>query len=219
MATETDILRRQVEDLRLQLEELRGLVEFRRPSVFLAKPVPAEEGEEGTRFKEHTVKDEDLVEFVDGREDALIDPSDFGDAVIVLAVEGRDRFSYVKIAGDTGFWARIDGSTQDGGNKRWKYDFTEIRQATAGYGGWAVLPGGRTGTNAGGNPLYNAIEDQNGASGTFGNGIDSANLVGSIEIRPIPTGTPVWVRAAAVADGTVTYWTKYENGVDGNCGD
>jgi hypothetical protein len=111
------------------------------------------------------------------------------------------------------FIARIDGSTQDGSNFRWEYDFVEVKKATAGYGGWTDKTNGRTGT------AYNLIEDQNGASGLFGNGVDSSNLSGtSMEVQPVPDGTRVEIfMVTCQANGETEYWFSYENGIDGEC--
>ena len=117
---------------------------------------------------------------------------------------------------ESGFWAKITSNTQDGSNKRWKYAWSEATKATAGYGGWTVPSEGRSGTTTI-RPIYNSIEEGNGASGTYHNGVDSTNLSGTFDILPIPNNTYVWVRTLSVADGTTEYWTSYENGVDGEC--
>lgn len=110
-----------------------------------------------------------------------------------------------------GFWAKVDSSSQDGTNKRWAYTFTEVEKTSAGYGGWAVKSGGRTGT------AYNSIEDQNGATGTWGNGVASTNLTGTITIKAAPNSTRIWLVPVALTTGAIEYWFSYENGVDGAC--
>jgi hypothetical protein len=105
----------------------------------------------------------------------------------------------------------VTGSTQDGSNFRWTYDFEEAEKTSAGYGGWTAKENGLTGT------AYNIIEDQNGASGVFGNGVDSANLAGTFELQPVPNGTRIAVWRQHLTDGTFEYWFSYENGVDGAC--
>lgn len=113
------------------------------------------------------------------------------------------------------FTARITGNTQDGTNKRWAYSFIEVEKTVAGYSGWTDLANGRTGT------VRNRLEDQNGASGTYGNGVSSLNLTGTFDIIPIPTGTRIRVDPVSVATNSdvfsVEYWTTYANGVDGAC--
>lgn len=110
------------------------------------------------------------------------------------------------------FPARITSSTQDGSNLRFTYGWAEVEKTTPGYGGWVTKPGGRTGT------AYNRTEDQNGATGLMGNGVDTANLVGSFSVQPAPVGLPVELTPVPVAsDGTTEFWFSYENGVDGAC--
>ena len=64
--------------------------------------------------------------------------------------------------GDDAFYARVSGSTKDGTNFRWSYDFVEVVKTSAGFGTWNDMTGGRTGT------LRNLLEDQNGAVGPDG---------------------------------------------------
>jgi len=125
--------------------------------------------------------------------------------------------------GSESFWAKIDGNAADGTN-RWKYAWTEVYKSSAGYGGWATLSGGRSGTTSSG-PARNTIEDMNtGADAhVVGNGVDPANLdpaqTGSdtFEIMPCTTGNIV--RIHEVLQGSnVEYWFSYENGVNGDCG-
>ena len=109
--------------------------------------------------------------------------------------------------------ARVSGApTQDGSNYRWTYPVTEIHKTSTGYGGWADRTNGRTGT------AYSEVEDQNGASGTMGNGVSTANLVGTYAHVAIPQGTRVTIKTVIVTDGTVEYWIiGMPNGVDGAC--
>ena len=122
------------------------------------------------------------------------------------------------------FWIQIGTSTQDGSNKRWKYDWIEVFKSTAGYGGWDEVESGRSGHGDDFDYAYNGVEDLNGASGTFGNGVDSANLSGTFDLKPVPDG--VIVRGFLVypddsnSDGypcKPELWFWYENGVDGDC--
>ena len=112
-----------------------------------------------------------------------------------------------------GFWAWASANASDGDNK-WSYTFAEIEKTSAGYGGWAALTGGRTGT------MRNTIEDINAAAGVQGNGVTAANLDTAdytFTIQPLPNSVPVWVREVVVTDNTVEYWFSYANGVDGSC--
>ena len=117
----------------------------------------------------------------------------------------------------TDFWAEITGSAADGTN-RFKYAWSEVYKSSAGYGGWATLPGGRSGTTTT-NPARNTIEDVNGASGTLGNGVAVANLDTddyTFTLSAAPSGTIVRMREVAQGSNT-EYWFQYENGVDGGC--
>jgi len=125
--------------------------------------------------------------------------------------------------GSEAFWARIDGNAADGTN-RWKYAWTEVYKSSAGYGGWATLSGGRSGTTST-DPARNTVEDMNTGADAHveGNGVDPANLdpaqTGSdtFEIMPCTTGNIV--RIGEVLQGSnVEYWFSYENGVNGDCG-
>jgi len=112
----------------------------------------------------------------------------------------------------TGFWAKLTGSSADGTN-RWSYSFTEVYKTTAGYGGWATLSGGRTGT------ARNTIEDGNTGSGTLGNGVAVSNLDTddyTFTLQPAPDDVIVRVREVDHG-GSTEYWFQYENGVDGSC--
>lgn len=141
------------------------------------------------------------------------------DGVILLAIpdpdDGSVKTRFIEIAsGDTGgcFWARITGDTQDGSNKRWTYTFEEVEKTVASFGGWTTKTDGRSGD------AFNTIEDLNGASGLYGNGVNSANLAGTgLDIQPITTGDVVWLRPVRVIGGGVEYHFEADNGVDGPC--
>lgn len=110
------------------------------------------------------------------------------------------------------FFARIASATPVSGVKQWTYAFVEVEKTDAGYGEWTDKSGGLTGT------LMNLIEDQNGASGLYGNGVNSSNLIGTFDIQPIPDDTRVLVtKVTDLEDGSTEYWTQYENGIDGAC--
>src|SRR4051812_18686406 len=109
---------------------------------------------------------------------------------------GGDRSSIIPPSRGRGqgfdsFWIQIGTSSQDGSNKRWKYDWIEVYKSAAGYGGWTAVDSGRSGHGDDFDYAYNGVEDLNGASGTFGNGVDSANLTGSFDIQPVPANVIV----------------------------
>jgi len=119
----------------------------------------------------------------------------------------------------TGFWAEITGNASDGTN-RWKYAFSEVYKSSSGYGGWAMLSGGRSGTTST-NPARNTIEDMNTGADAHveGCGVDVDHLDTTdwtFEIMPCTTGNIVWMREVAQGEST-EYWFSYENGVDGEC--
>lgn len=99
------------------------------------------------------------------------------------------------------------------GKKQWIYTIVEIQKTgTSDYGNWFDKPGGRTG------PAYNFLEDNNAASGTFGNGMSSSNFKGTFTIKPVPVGTRIQIQEINRTDGgSPEYWFSYENGVDGAC--
>jgi hypothetical protein len=104
---------------------------------------------------------------------------------------------------------RITAASQDGTNKRWAYSATQVYKSGTAYNNWSDGPLTTT-------TLYNTLEDQNGATGTWGNGVASTNLTGTLAIKAIPTGTRVM--AWPIHVGSVTeYWTQYASGIDGGC--
>lgn len=119
------------------------------------------------------------------------------------------------IEGFTPLFARVEEYTQDGSNKRWIYGVIEIEKSAIGYDGWTDVPDGLE------TIAYNSVEDQNGAVGLWGNGVNSSNLVGSgLTIQPVPVGTPVALFEVTfiVGESTVTeYWFCVVNGTDGSC--
>jgi hypothetical protein len=119
----------------------------------------------------------------------------------------------------SGFWIWMTGNTQDGTNKRWKYDWAMIENTGAGYGGWTAPSGGLTGSSSTWDYAYNAIENGNGATGTFGNGVASTNLTGTLAVKPIPNNFPLFARVVIpkVASAKPQLWVEYENGIDGGC--
>lgn len=105
----------------------------------------------------------------------------------------------------------ITGSTQDGTNKRWTYTAVEVEKTAAGFGGWTAKVGG-WGGNA-----YNRIEEMNGASGLYGNGVNSANLTGTLDIQPAPDNLVIDADLIVIDDETTEAQFSYENGIDGEC--
>lgn len=119
------------------------------------------------------------------------------------------------LSGDTTFWAKITGNLQDSSNFRWKYAWSEVTKTTAGFSGWTVLSGGRSGTTTS-KIGYNTAEDMNGATGLFGNGVTSTNLTGTLKVQPVSTG--VFVKMTPILAGTTQeYHFTFANGVDGGC--
>jgi len=117
-----------------------------------------------------------------------------------------------------GFWALIGANASDGTN-RWKYAWQEAQLTEDGYGNWQAKTNGRSGTT-GTNPARNTLENMNSGTGTQGNGVDAANLDTAdytFTIQPCPNGAIVWIRPVRAADGAMTYWFQYANGVDGGC--
>lgn len=112
-------------------------------------------------------------------------------------------------------WIKITSNAQDGSNKRWKYAWSEVTKSTAGYGGWTLLTGGRSGTTST-STAFNSIEDINGSSGAYGNGVTSTYLLGTIDIKPVPTNTIIMASLVPVGNAYET-WFSYANGVDGAC--
>lgn len=161
-------------------------------------------------------EDDEFAEIDDGETDELKTGAT-GSAQILWKESGTGsgKWAIVRLDQPTNsdhFTATIGAATQDGANKRWTYPITEVEKTGAGYGGWTALDGGRTGT------AYNRIEDINGSSGLFGNGVDSTNLTGTFDIQPCPEDVPVEITVVHRADdGSDEFWFSYENGVDGAC--
>ncbi len=124
------------------------------------------------------------------------------------------------------FWAKITGCTaaDSPAQNRWKYAWSEVEKTSAGYGGWTVKSGGRSGTTST-DPARNTIEDINtGADAhTEGNGVDPANLDTAsytFTMMPCTTNNPVVMHEVGFAVGSTAYteyWFSYENGVCGSC--
>lgn len=113
---------------------------------------------------------------------------------------------------------KLTAHTQDGTNKRWKYDWVEVEKTSTGYGGWTNVSGGRSGSGSDFDYAYNSIENGNGASGLYGNGVNSTHLTGSLDIQPAPANTIVRGQIVYIS-GTdkPEVWFEYANGIDGAC--
>ena len=111
------------------------------------------------------------------------------------------------------FWhARVSSSVQRSNYQQWTYTVVEVEKPVVGYDQWTDKANGRTGD------ALNEAEDGNGVSGVMGNGVDTANLVGSYALQAIPNNTYVTVKTAILTDGTEEYWiVGMPNGVDGAC--
>jgi hypothetical protein len=115
------------------------------------------------------------------------------------------------------FLAVIDGHSADGDNK-FKYTWTEVVKESGGYSGEFIdRLGGRTGTAENGLYARNIKEHMNSSSGTLGNGVAIANLVGSFELQPCPTGNIVRMWIVMCTDGSVEYWFDDTFEIDGEC--
>jgi hypothetical protein len=185
--------------------------------VFIARRVTNHE------WQELTIRDGEVQEFPGGRKctaegHASMLEIEEGDEVI-LEVEDRGAYRYVKIPRGTPaprrFVARIVSSSQVAPKKRWQYEIEEMEKTAAGLetgGGWTLLDGG---IHAG---AWNLNESANGSTGLYGNGVDSASLLGTFDIQPIPDGTLIDVWTEFV-DGDPEYWFNIPNGIDGDCGE
>lgn len=114
--------------------------------------------------------------------------------------------------GDGACWFRITAASQDGSNKRWVYSMTEVYKSGVGYNAWTDVPSGLTTTKG-----YNGIEDQNGATGTYGVNIASTNLSGTFALKPIYTGARVRAWPIVNSSNDVEWWFIASNAVDGAC--
>jgi hypothetical protein len=116
------------------------------------------------------------------------------------------------------FFAKIGAYSGDGDNK-FKYTWTEVEKTDVGYtvGAWSVLDGGRAGTEENGYYARNLTEYGNADTGTLGNGVAVASLVGTFQIKPATSGIVVMMQQVVMTDGDSEYWFSYESGVDGAC--
>ena len=133
----------------------------------------------------------------------------------------------VLLGGDaSGFWAKITGNSIGNGTgtahitdptTKWTYSFEEVYKATAGFGGWATLSGGRSGTDT----ARNSIDDINTTTGAdrMGTGLKLSNMDVDddsnyeLALRPVPDNVIVWMRDVTIAS-SVEYWFNYETSAD-----
>lgn len=113
---------------------------------------------------------------------------------------------------DGACWFRITAATQDGSNMRWVYSMTEVYKSGVGYNAWTDVPGGLTTTKG-----YNGIEDQNGATGTYGVNIASTDLTGTFALKPLYTGVRVRAWPIVNTSNDVEWWFAATNQVNGAC--
>lgn len=115
-------------------------------------------------------------------------------------------------------WICLGSSTQDGSNKRWQYDWTEYDWTNEGFGNTSAVSGGLTGHSSTRGYAYNSMEEGNGATGTFHNGVSSSNLTGSLTVKPFPSGTivPAWQKWPEDSDKPFLVFTG-ANAIDGGC--
>lgn len=115
-----------------------------------------------------------------------------------------------------GTWlAKITGSTSAGTNK-WTYNWTEVALADNGSVA-APATSGRTQATTGYGVARNLAEANNAASGVQGNGVDVADLSGTLAIRPIPTGRIVQMSGPFGTSGAPFCVFTAENGLQGAC--
>ena len=105
--------------------------------------------------------------------------------------------------------AQILGSSSAATN-RWSYSWEEVEPGATG-GTYATKTGGRNSTADG--LAWNQREASNAPTGVQGNGIDVANLTGTMALQPAPAGLVIELRES----GTGWWEFDYENGVDGSC--
>jgi len=199
---------REDDDARTLIEKLERLWEFLEEKEREIEP-DDNQAEQVAAVREQLDIITNTIENIRGDGRIQVHASRYG-VSLTLAPEQTEPMLLPK---DAGFWAWASANASDGDNK-WSYTFAEIEKTSAGYGGWAALTGGRTGT------MRNTIEDINAAAGVQGNGVTAANLDTAdytFTIQPLPNSVPVWVRGVVVTDNTVEYWFSYANGVDGSC--
>jgi hypothetical protein len=88
-------------------------------------------------------------------------------------------------------YARITGSVaaDNPAGNRYNYTWAEVNKPTAGYDGWALKTGGRTGTAENGNYARNIIE-----------------LLGVDATEPVETDEIVILHSVALPSGVTEYW-------------
>jgi hypothetical protein len=130
-------------------------------------------------------------------------------------VSGNPSYMIVAGAGGDRICFKITNAAQDGTNKRWTYTAKRQAKTATGYGGWS-----NHAADTADYTLYNSLENMNGATGLYGNGVNSANLTGTFAIQRIPNDAIVWATAVTFTTGGTTYteyWFESPNGIDGAC--
>jgi hypothetical protein len=81
------------------------------------------------------------------------------------------------------------------------------------------VSGGHSGHSSSWGYAYNMVENINGASGSYGNGVSSTNLTGTLDIKPIPNNVVLraWIVYPLSSGALPELWVSYENGIDGGC--
>lgn len=115
----------------------------------------------------------------------------------------------------TSWIARITGATSLG-NNRWSYNWTAVSLTDAGV---TAVPAAspRTHATTGYGTARNLAEMGNAATGVQGNGVDVADLTGTLAIRPIPTGRIVQMSGPFGTSGAPFCVFTAENGLQGAC--
>jgi hypothetical protein len=155
------------------------------------------------------------------RGDGIIQVTHMGDQATIALNFGmlRERLGWVQ-QGPVPFFAKLGTAVAYSGKPNaWKYPWTEQVQASAGYGHWGDLSGGRSDLSMDFAAL-NLMEDMNSGSGMLGIGIQVSDLSGtgfSSTVQPVPAGEIVVMYATFSADKTPAYWFSATNGVLGTC--
>jgi hypothetical protein len=151
----------------------------------------------------------EIADFEDGRASTTA-PVEIGNAFALMEIEGA-VCKYVRIGDFVGYFA-VTASSQDGSNKRYTYTMAQHEKTAAAYGGWTA--------KAGVDPItaYNDQEEDNSSSGLLGNGVNTTNLTGTLDLKPAPTAKGVHrVYAVRLTTGATEYWFSHVNAIDGGC--
>lgn len=116
-----------------------------------------------------------------------------------------------------GFWAKITGAADHGGNSnRKRYAWTEQRPTVD---GWDDMPSGRSGTTSTDYALNSTEANNPTTAGMMGNSVDTAAT--STTFAPVRGNPVVWMRYVWAWDSSASTWVRtirftYEGTVD--CG-